>query len=82
MAAPYSCRLKRGPDGRFSDDDLARILKTATHNPAGAFRGRGTPPVLRMIEIMGIEQSRLWGACTMNEFRQFLGLRRMFGTSC
>ncbi|KAG5636744.1 hypothetical protein H0H81_007002 [Sphagnurus paluster] len=67
--------LKRGPDGKFSDDDLAEILKVATENPAGAFRGRGTPEVLRLVEIMGIEQSRAWGVCTMNEFRKFLGLK-------
>jgi len=68
--------LKRGPDGKFSDDDLADILHTAIENPAGAFRGRGTPPVLRLVEIMGIEQSRAWGVCTMNEFRKFLGLKQ------
>ncbi|GLB40814.1 putative heme peroxidase [Lyophyllum shimeji] len=67
--------LKRGSDGRFSDDDLAEILYTATENPAGAFRGRGTPAVLRLVEIMGIEQARAWGVCTMNEFRKFLGLK-------
>ncbi|KAG5648767.1 hypothetical protein DXG03_000115 [Asterophora parasitica] len=68
--------LKRGVDGRFSDDDLAEVLQTATENPAGAFRGRGTPEVLRLVEIMGIEQSRAWGVCTMNEFRKFLGLKQ------
>ncbi|KAG5644792.1 hypothetical protein DXG03_007613 [Asterophora parasitica] len=67
--------LKRGTDGKFSDDDLAEILQSATENPGCAFRGRGTPPVLRLVEIMGIEQSRAWGVCTMNEFRRFLGLR-------
>ncbi|KNZ76883.1 Psi-producing oxygenase C [Termitomyces sp. J132] len=67
--------LKRGPDGTFSDGDLAEILYSATDNPAGAFRGRGTPSVLRLVEILGIEQSRAWGVCTMNEFRKFLGLR-------
>ncbi|KAL0959661.1 hypothetical protein HGRIS_011363 [Hohenbuehelia grisea] len=67
--------LKRGPDGRFSDDDLANVLHTATSHPAGTFRGRGTPPVLRLVEIMGIEQARRWGVCTMNEFRKYLGLK-------
>lgn len=75
--------LKRGSDGKFSDDDLAEIIQAATAEPAGAFRGRGTPTVLRLVEIMGIEQSRAWGLCTMNEFRKFLGLRRTWadGTS-
>jgi len=27
---------------------------------------------------MGIEQARKWGVCTMNEFRKYLGLKRMF----
>ncbi|KAG6890061.1 hypothetical protein C0992_003159 [Termitomyces sp. T32_za158] len=67
--------LKRGPDGTFSDDDLAEILYASTESPAGAFRGRGTPTVLRLVEILGIEQSRAWGVCTMNEFRKFMGLR-------
>lgn len=67
--------LTRGPDGKFSDDDLARILQNATESPAGAFRGQGTPAVLRIAEIVGIQQARQWGLCTMNEFRQFLGLR-------
>ncbi|KAG6916402.1 hypothetical protein DXG01_006982 [Tephrocybe rancida] len=67
--------LKRGPDGKFSDDDLARILHTAIETPGGAYRGRGTPEVFRLVEIMGIEQSRSWGVCTMNEFRKSLGLK-------
>ncbi|KAG6917742.1 hypothetical protein DXG01_001280 [Tephrocybe rancida] len=67
--------LQRGPDGTFNDDELAAILHAATEQPGSAFRGRGTPPVLRLVEIMGIEQSRAWGVCTMNEFRKFLGLK-------
>ncbi|KAF8901487.1 heme peroxidase [Gymnopilus junonius] len=68
--------LTRGPDGKFSDDKLAEIIHTATQNPASAFRGRGTPPVLRLVEIMGIQQARAWGLCTMNEFRSYLGLKQ------
>ena len=33
---------------------------------AGAFGARGTPKVLRAIEILGIEQSRSWGACSVS----------------
>ncbi|KDN41575.1 hypothetical protein RSAG8_07376, partial [Rhizoctonia solani AG-8 WAC10335] len=40
---------------------------------------RGSPEVLRIIEIMGMEQARKWGVCTMNEFRKYLGLKT-FGT--
>jgi len=71
-----SPRLTRGPDGKFADDDIANILHNATENAAGAYRARGTPGVLRVIEILGIEQARQWGVCSMNEFRKFLGLKR------
>ncbi|KAJ7924221.1 heme peroxidase [Mycena leptocephala] len=67
--------LTRGTDGRFTDGDLARILQDATEAPAGAFRARGVPAVLRVMEILGITQARKWGVCTMNEFRAFLGLK-------
>ena len=43
---------------------------------AGAYRARGTPEVLRIIEVMAMQQARSWGACSMNEFRQFLGLKK------
>ncbi|KAH9926861.1 heme peroxidase [Fomitopsis serialis] len=44
--------------------------------PAGAFKARGTPHVMRLHEIMGIESGRQWGCCSLNDFRQFLGLKR------
>jgi len=31
---------------------------------------------MRVVEIMGIEQARKWGVCTMNEFREFVGLKK------
>ena len=69
--------LTRGHDGKFSDDDLADILQNATENPANSYGGKGTPACLRVVEIMGIQQARQWGVCTMNEFRKYLGLKRM-----
>ncbi|TFY60825.1 hypothetical protein EVJ58_g4902 [Rhodofomes roseus] len=67
--------LKRGHDGRFADEDLAKILLDATESPASAFKARGIPDALRVIEILGIMQSRSWGTCSLNEFRSFIGLR-------
>ncbi|KAH8108866.1 linoleate diol synthase [Phellopilus nigrolimitatus] len=67
--------LKRQADGSFSDADLARVLQDATSHPASAFKARGTPSVMRLNEIMGIEQSRRWGVCSLNDFRKFLGLK-------
>ncbi|KAJ6589604.1 heme peroxidase [Mycena capillaripes] len=68
--------IKRGEDGKFSDHDLATILQDATESPAGAFRARGTPGALRVLEVFSIIQARQWNVCTMNEFRQFLGLKQ------
>lgn len=56
---------RRASDGRFSDDDLAGIIQDSTERRAGAFQARGTPRVLRIVEIMGIEQARSWGVCTV-----------------
>ncbi|KAJ7768506.1 heme peroxidase [Mycena metata] len=67
--------LRRGPDGRFKDADLAHILHDSTSWRAGSYRAHGIPEVLRVIETLGIEQARRWGACSMNDFRRFLGLK-------
>ncbi|KAK0443278.1 heme peroxidase [Armillaria borealis] len=61
-------------DGTFNNDNLARILQDTTDKAAGAYHAWGTPAALRTIEIVGMEQGRRWGCCTMNEFREFLGL--------
>ena len=68
--------LTRQADGTFADDDVARVLHDATEKAAGAYRGRGSPGVLRLVECLGITQARQWGVCTMNEFRVFLGLKK------
>ena len=68
--------LTRGPDGSFKDADIANYLLNATESAASAFKARGIPSVLRVIEILGIEQGRAWGACSLNEFRKFMGLKR------
>ncbi|KAL1717727.1 heme peroxidase [Schizophyllum commune] len=67
-----------GPDGagRFADADLARVLQDATSWRAGSYGARAIPAALRVIEVMGIEQSREWGTCSLNEFRHFMGLKK------
>ncbi|KAJ7247649.1 heme peroxidase [Mycena haematopus] len=68
--------MKRQDDGTFRDEDLANLLYNATEHPAAAFRARGTPASMRLHEMMGIEQNRRWGVCSLNDFRQYLGLKR------
>ncbi|KAF8473705.1 linoleate diol synthase [Russula ochroleuca] len=67
--------LQRGKDGRFKDSELAAIIKNAVEHPAATFGARGTPHIMRLHEIMGIESNRRWGVCSLNEFRKFLGLK-------
>ena len=69
-------RLKRQPDGSFESNKLAEILHKATKTIACGFGPRGIPAVLKPVEVMGIEQARKWGVCTLNEFRQFMGLKK------
>jgi hypothetical protein len=60
--------LKRGPDGRFNDSELAELLKDCIEEPAHAFGAHGCPSSLKWIEIMGMVQARnVFNVCTLNE---------------
>ncbi|CZT12902.1 related to Psi-producing oxygenase A [Rhynchosporium agropyri] len=68
--------LKRGPDGSFSDHDIAELLKDCIEEPAHAFGAHGTPASLKIVDIMGQLQARdVFNVCTMNEFRKYLNLK-------
>ncbi|KAG4444138.1 hypothetical protein IFR05_000367 [Cadophora sp. M221] len=68
--------LERGPDGSFSDCDLAKIIKDCIDEPAHAFGAHGTPASLKIVDIMGQLQARdVFNVCTMNEFRSYLNLK-------
>ncbi|KZP27976.1 heme peroxidase [Athelia psychrophila] len=68
-------RLVRNPETNFFDDNaLAKLIFDATEAPAGMFRANGTPLVLGFIDVRGIQRARDVGTCTMNEFREWLGL--------
>lgn len=69
--------LKRdSATGKFKDEDLVRVLKESMDDPACVFGARTVPKVLRTIEILGIEQARKWQVASLNEFREFFGLKR------
>jgi hypothetical protein len=68
--------LQRGADGRFSDYDLAEILKDCVDEPAHAFGAHGTPVSLKIVDVLGMLQARNhFNVCTMNEFRKYLNLK-------
>ncbi|KAI0555851.1 heme peroxidase [Xylaria curta] len=68
--------LERQADGTFKDEDLVRILKEAMESPAGMFGARNVPKALKIVEILGINQARKWQIASLNEFREFFGLKR------
>lgn len=70
-------RLQRGRDGRFLDSDLAKILYDATECSAGS-TDRGMPSCQRITQIQTIERARSEGMCSLNDYRRFLGLKRMY----
>lgn len=62
--------LKRNPTTHmFADDDLARVITEAIDAPAGAFRARGIPAVMKPIDVLGMMAARRYNVCTLNEFR-------------
>ncbi|KAI0885259.1 heme peroxidase [Annulohypoxylon maeteangense] len=68
--------LKRQDDGTFKNEDLVRILKEGMEDPAGVFGARTIPKALKIIEVLGINQARKWQVASLNEFRDFFGLKR------
>ncbi|KAI5806988.1 heme peroxidase [Geopyxis carbonaria] len=67
--------LRRTKTGAFDDNDLVKILTESIEDPAGAFGSRNVPHVLKLVEVMGIEQTRKWKVASLNEFREFFGLQ-------
>ncbi|KAG7129344.1 Psi-producing oxygenase A like protein [Verticillium longisporum] len=66
--------LTRGPDGRYSDSDIARIWVESIEDAAGAFGPNNIPRALRMIEVIGINHARALRVATLNDFRKYFGL--------
>ncbi|KAL2260217.1 hypothetical protein VTK26DRAFT_5855 [Humicola hyalothermophila] len=67
--------FKRGPNGKFSDDDLVECITSAVEDCAGSFGARNVPASMRAIEILGIIQGRKWNVAGLNEFRKHFGLK-------
>ncbi|KAF2839651.1 hypothetical protein M501DRAFT_1015746 [Patellaria atrata CBS 101060] len=66
--------LKRGPDGRFNDDDLVKELTASIEDCANSFGAQRVPTAMRAIEILGMHQARAWNVASLNEFRKHFGL--------
>ena len=68
-------QLKRGEDGKFSDDRLVELLTEAIEDTAGSFGANNVPKALKAVEILGMNQARYWNCGSLNEFRKFFGLK-------
>lgn len=64
----------RKSDGLFEDEDLVTILTEATDDVACAFGPRQVPVVMKLIEVLGMQQAREWNVATLNEFRRYFKL--------
>jgi prostaglandin-endoperoxide synthase 1/linoleate 10R-lipoxygenase len=67
--------FKRGPDGKFNDNELVECITSAIEDCAGAFGARNVPEAMKAIEILGILQGRKWNCAGLNEFRKHFGLK-------
>lgn len=67
--------MRRGPDGRFDDDELVERLATAIEQPGGAFGARNVPRIMKPVEMLAILRGRKWNLAGLNEFRKHFGLK-------
>ncbi|KAF8687851.1 hypothetical protein AX14_003638 [Amanita brunnescens Koide BX004] len=72
--------LGRNKDGYFEDNDLAELLFHAIEAKAGSPGGRAVPDWAREESILKLRQARQANVCTLNKFRQHLGLKRVFNS--
>ncbi|MCJ1351753.1 MAG: hypothetical protein MMC33_001737 [Icmadophila ericetorum] len=66
--------FKRTANGSYADADILKCLVEGTEDIAGAFGAQNVPTVLKLVEVMGIEQARDWQVATLNELRKFFGM--------
>ncbi|KAK1777626.1 heme peroxidase-domain-containing protein [Copromyces sp. CBS 386.78] len=69
--------FKRDPITRlFKDEQMVEHLTKVMDEPISNFGPRNVPRSLKAVEIMGIIQARKWGVGTLNDFREFFGMKR------
>lgn len=66
--------MKRNADGTLPDNELVKELVASIEDCANSFGPNRVPPVMRAIEILGIDQARAWNLGSLNEFRKYFGL--------
>ncbi|KAK3989229.1 heme peroxidase-domain-containing protein [Cladorrhinum sp. PSN332] len=62
--------------GLFDDQQMVSQLLESMDDPISNFGPKNVPQCLKAVEIMGILQARKWGVGTLNDFREFFGMKR------
>ena len=76
---PYErpfAELQRNKDLTLKDEDLVDILTSSIEDVANSYGANRVPPVMRVIEILGIVQAREWDVASLNEFRAYFNLTK------
>ncbi|KAF7545463.1 hypothetical protein G7Z17_g9144 [Cylindrodendrum hubeiense] len=60
----------------FSDQQMIDALTKAMDTPIGNFGPQNVPKCMKPVELMGIIQARKWEVGTLNDFRDFFGMKR------
>ncbi|KAL0465912.1 hypothetical protein QR685DRAFT_548000 [Neurospora intermedia] len=69
--------FKRDPITKlFNDEQMVEHLTKVMDEPISNFGPRNVPRSLKAVEVMGILQARKWGVGTLNDFREFFGMKR------
>ena len=66
--------LVRSANGSFDDTEVANILIDSIEDCANSFGAQRVPAAMRIVEILGIRQARVWQVATLNEFRKHFSL--------
>ncbi|MCJ1465542.1 hypothetical protein MMC07_004160 [Pseudocyphellaria aurata] len=69
-------KFRRDASGKFDDAELVAEMIQVIEDPICQFGGQNVPKIFKAIEILGILQARKWEVATLNEFRDFFGLKR------
>ncbi|KAH7258995.1 heme peroxidase-domain-containing protein [Fusarium redolens] len=62
--------------GLFDDKAMVEELTSAMDDPIANFGPLNVPRCLRAVEVLGIMQARKWEIGTLNDFRDFFGMKR------
>lgn len=76
---PYErpfAKLERNKDLTLKDEDLVEILTSSIDDVANSYGANRVPPVMRVVEILGIMQARAWNVASLNEFREYFNLTK------